>query len=175
MRMACCLALAALLIPAAQANAQEQRALVIVVPDQNVGTLAEAGLHVAVASPAVDADAAGQTYLDVSQGARVSTRVYDDDLPRLHLEPDGQIFQWDVITERADDAPADLVPGLLGQTVRSTAYVGVRGRSRQRDRLCVQRREASGGRAAFLICPDARARRSHCREQREHGPDARDR
>ena len=87
MRMACCLALAAFLIPAAQANAQEQRALVIVVPDQNVSTLAEAGLHVAVASPAVDADVAGQTYLDISQGARVSTRVYDEDLPRLGEHP----------------------------------------------------------------------------------------
>jgi len=59
MRIACCLALAAFLIPAAQANAQ--RALVVVTPHADVDTLAEAGFHVAVASPAVDADAAGQT------------------------------------------------------------------------------------------------------------------
>ena len=90
MRFACCLALAALLVPAAQANAQQQRALVFVTPNADADTLAEIGFHVAVASPAVDADAAGQTYLDISQGARVSTRVYDDDLPRLRLGPDGR-------------------------------------------------------------------------------------
>jgi hypothetical protein len=133
MRMACCLALAAFLIPAAQADAQ--RALVVVTPNADVDTLAEVGFHVAVASPAVDADAAGQTYLDISQGARVSTRVYDDDLPRLRLGRDGQIADWDSIAARADDAPADLVPGLLGETIgtglRTTAYVGVRGRSHQ--------------------------------------------
>jgi hypothetical protein len=139
MRIACCLALAAFLIPAAQANAQEQRALIFVVPNDDLlgraEALAELNLHVAVASPAVDADAAGQTYLDISQGARVSTRVYHDDLPRLRLGPDGQIVPWDFVAERADDAPADLVPGLLGETIAgsggSTAYVGVRGRSHQ--------------------------------------------
>jgi hypothetical protein len=133
MRMACCLALAALLTSAAPAHAQGERALVVVMPDARVGELADAGFHVAVASPAVDADAAGQTFLDISQGARVSTRVYDEDLPRFRLRPGGQISRWDFITKRADDAPADLVPGLLGQTILgvggSTAYVGVRGRS----------------------------------------------
>ena len=139
MRMACCLALAAFLLPAAQANAQPERALVVVLPNADlyarVDTMAGLGLHVAVASPAVDADAAGQTYLDVSQGARVSTRVYDEDLPRLRLGPDGQIAQWDLVAQRADDAPADLVPGLLGDTIAraggSTAYIGVRGSSHQ--------------------------------------------
>lgn len=135
MRIACCLALAAFLIPAAQANAQDERALVVVLPHgnlyANVQAMAGVGLHVAVASPAVDADAAAQTYLDVSQGARVSTRIYDEDLPPLRLGPDGQISDWGFIAERADDAPADLVPGLLGETVGSTAYVGVRGASNQ--------------------------------------------
>lgn len=135
MRIACCLALAALLIPAAQANAQDERVLVVVLSNGDVDMLADLGLHVAVASPAVDADAAGQTFLDISQGTRVSARVYDEDLPRLHLGPDGQISQWDSIAARADDAPADLVPGLLGQTIGleggATAYVGVRGRSHQ--------------------------------------------
>jgi hypothetical protein len=135
MRIACCLALAALLTPAAPANAQDERTLVFVVPDADelakVDLLADTGFHVAVASPAVRADAAGQTFLDISQGARVSTRVYDEDLPRLRLRPDGQISHWDLVAERADDAPADLVPGLLGETIRTTAYVGVRGRSHQ--------------------------------------------
>ena len=131
MRMACCLALAALLTSAAPAHAQGERALVVVAPHDTVEGLAKLGFHVAVASPAVDADAAGQTFLDISQGARVSTRVYDEDLPRLRLGPGGQISNWLAIAERADDAPADLVPGLLGETVGTTAYVGVRGRSHQ--------------------------------------------
>jgi hypothetical protein len=139
MRMACCLALAALLLPAAQADAQDERALVVVLPHSDlyadVDALAGVGLHVAVASPAVNADAAGQTYLDVSQGARVSARVYDEDLPKLGVGPGGQISGWDAIAQRAADAPADLVPGLLAETIAgaggSTAFVGVRGRSHQ--------------------------------------------
>ena len=139
MRIACGLALAALLIPVAQANAQSERVLVVVMPDEDlfarVDTLSEVGFHVAVASPAVDADAAGQAYLDVSQGARVSARVYDEDLPALRLEPDGQISRWDLVASRADDAPADLRPGLLGETIvragGRSAYVGVPGGSHQ--------------------------------------------
>jgi hypothetical protein len=131
MRIACCLALAALLTSATPALAQDERALVVVWPHANVNFLADTGFQVAVASPAVDADAAGQTFLDISQGARVSTRVYDEALPRLRLQPHGQIADWDLIAERADDAPADLVPGLLGETVGRTAYVGFRPRSHE--------------------------------------------
>jgi hypothetical protein len=95
MRIACCLALATFLIPAAQANAQEERALVLVMPHDellfsDVSSLAEAGFHVAVASPAVDAEASGQTFLDISQGARVSERAYDEELPRFRLGADGR-------------------------------------------------------------------------------------
>ena len=135
MRMACCLALAAFLLPAAQANAQGERALVFVMPHDellfsDVGSLADAGFHVAVASPAVDAEASGQTFLDISQGARVSVRAYDEDLPRFRLGADGQVSGWDVIADRADDAPANLVPGLLAETIQTAdggvAYVGVR-------------------------------------------------
>ena len=152
MRIACCLALAAFLIPAAQANAQDERALVVVTSHVDVDALADLGLHVGVASPAVDSDAAGQTYLDVSQGARVSTRVYDQDLPRLRLEPGGQISQWDFAVERADDAPADLVPGLLGETVGSTAYVGVRGHSHQAAAIAAD----ASGKVDALLGPRAR-------------------
>ena len=133
MRIACCLALAAVLAPAGQAEARQ--ALVVVTPDADVDTLAELGFDVAVASPAVDADGAGQTFLDISQGARVSTRVYDEDLPRLRIGSDRRIAGWDVVTARADEAPADLVPGLLGETIGtsmgSAAYVGVSGGSHE--------------------------------------------
>jgi hypothetical protein len=85
---------------------------------------------VAVAAPAVDGDSAGQTFLDIGQGARVSARVYDSELPRLDLGSDGRMRGWLAAVERAEDAPGDLLPGLLGETIRAagggTAYVGVR-------------------------------------------------
>ena len=70
-------------------------------------------------------------FLDISQGARVSTRVYDDEIPSLRLLPNGRIAGWEAAVARAEDAPGDIVPGLLGQAIQNaggrTAYVGVEG------------------------------------------------
>ena len=86
---------------------------------------------VAVTSPTVGGYDPRQMFLDISQGARVSTRVYDDEIPSLRLLPSGRIAGWDAAVARADDAPGDIVPGLLGQAVQNaggrTAYVGVEG------------------------------------------------
>jgi hypothetical protein len=57
-----------------------------------------------------------QTYLDISQGNRVSDVLYDRGLPPLR----DLIFRaprWDQIVERAESAPADLVPGLLASAL----------------------------------------------------------
>jgi hypothetical protein len=60
---------------------------------------------------------AAQTYLDVGQGNRVSETLYDAALPRT--EPLGtQVPHWRQIVDRADSAPADIVPGLLASTLR---------------------------------------------------------
>jgi hypothetical protein len=142
MRIACCLALAALLTPAAQANAQEERALIAFLPGPadaaffpppevaSVLDRMDVGA-VGVTSPTVGGYDPRQMFLDIGQGARVSTRVYDEELPALRLLPNGRIAGWRAAVERAEDAPGDVVPGLLGQAVQNaggrTAYVGVEG------------------------------------------------
>ena len=136
MRIACCLALAALLAPAATANAADERVLVAFVPavtDEGLLERMEAlGLgNVGVTSPTVGGYDPTQTYLDVSQGARVSTRLYDSKTPTLRLRADGRIAGWARAVQRAEDAPGDVVPGLLGDAVRRaggrTAVVGLEG------------------------------------------------
>ena len=57
-----------------------------------------------------------QTYLDIGAGNRVFTSLYDDDLPQIALGGD-RVPDWDVIADRGEDAPADIVPGLLGSTL----------------------------------------------------------
>jgi hypothetical protein len=61
---------------------------------------------------------ADQTYLDVSQGNRVNPGLYDGDPPPLRVV-DGRVPSelWARAVERAEDAPAELVPGLLGATI----------------------------------------------------------
>jgi hypothetical protein len=95
--------------------------------------LATSSYAVGVVSPEAGGESAAQTYLDMSQGTRVSTRRYDEPVPSLRLGADGQIEEWDAAVERAEDAPGTVVPGLLGETVASSggrvAYAGVRGLS----------------------------------------------
>ncbi len=59
-----------------------------------------------------------QTFLDTSQGNRVNETLYDGDLPSIYLRG-GEVPPeiWQQITKRADSAPAQIEPGLLGQTV----------------------------------------------------------
>lgn len=134
MRIACCLALAALLVPAGPAEAREDRALVAFLPaasDEDLLERLEREGAVGVTSPTVGGYDPRQMLLDVGQGARVSTRVYDEDVPRIRLLGDGRLAGWGAARERAEDAPGDVVPGLLGETVRRaggrTAYVGIAG------------------------------------------------
>jgi hypothetical protein len=59
-----------------------------------------------------------QGFLDIGQGNRINERLYDSDLPALIVR-DGRLDPelWDRIRERAEDAPAEIVPGLLGSTL----------------------------------------------------------
>lgn len=60
---------------------------------------------------------AAQTYLDVSQGNRVFDSLYDQALPpRVGGGMCGPAYSQAVV-ERADSAPADIVPGLLASTL----------------------------------------------------------
>jgi hypothetical protein len=64
---------------------------------------------------------AEQTYLDISQGNRVFDSLYSSELP-----PRGRCRTWwRAVVDRAESAPADIVPGLLTSTLES-AGVGVR-------------------------------------------------
>ncbi len=60
---------------------------------------------------------AEQTYLDISQGNRVFDSLYDEELP---ADVGGGICgpgYSEVVVERAESAPADIVPGLLAETL----------------------------------------------------------
>jgi hypothetical protein len=60
---------------------------------------------------------ATQTYLDISQGNRLNPSLYDEPLPQ----------QWAQVRQRAADAPADIEPGLLGQSLHDAGVsVGAR-------------------------------------------------
>ena len=61
---------------------------------------------------------AEQTYLDISQGNRVFDSLYDTELPRdVGGGICGPAYSRAVV-ERAESAPADIVPGLLAATLR---------------------------------------------------------
>jgi hypothetical protein len=75
-----------------------------------------------------------QALLDMTAGTRVSSAAYKPkEVPQMtFFQQDGMaLFQgWLDARERADSAPADIVPGLLAQTIPGGgAYAGVSGRS----------------------------------------------
>jgi hypothetical protein len=75
-----------------------------------------------------------QALLDISSGTRTSAAAYDHRDPTpLTLFDDGRggrlLLGWPDVVKRADSAPADIVPGLLGSLVPGGAgYAGVTGR-----------------------------------------------
>jgi hypothetical protein len=79
--------------------------------------LVNAGMAPGLLSAGLGSVPAEQTYLDVSQGNRVFDSVYGSELP---LEVGGGICgpgYSKAVVERADSAPADIVPGLLAATL----------------------------------------------------------
>jgi len=68
---------------------------------------------------------AEQTYLDITQGNRVFDSLYDPEkLPATSVRGCTPAW-WGAVDERADSAPADIVPGLLASSLEA-AGVGVR-------------------------------------------------
>jgi hypothetical protein len=79
-----------------------------------VEELAGAGFSPGIMSAGLGAVPAEQTYLDVGQGNRVFDSLYDRPLP----EHRGDVGRWwREVVERAESAPADIVPGLLATTL----------------------------------------------------------
>jgi hypothetical protein len=83
-----------------------------------VGKLAQIpGVSPGLLSAGLGSVPAQQTYLDISQGNRVFDSLYDSELPR---DVGGGICgppYSRAVVERAESAPADIVPGLLASTL----------------------------------------------------------
>jgi len=89
--------------------------LMLLPPETTVEELAEAGFSPGLMSAGLGTVPPEQTYLDIGQGNRVFDSLYDEDLPpRTSHRRDW----WRAVVERAESAPADIVPGLLAATLR---------------------------------------------------------
>ena len=78
-------------------------------PETTVGQLAAAGFSPGLMSAGLGTVPAEQTYLDVGQGNRVFSSLYDTSLPPFGSE----CAAYQEIVDRADSAPDEIVPGLL--------------------------------------------------------------
>ncbi|MDQ2629622.1 MAG: hypothetical protein M3Y75_01415 [Actinomycetota bacterium] len=80
--------------------------------ETTVRDLADAGFSPGLMSAGLGAVPPGQTYLDITQGNRVFDSLYEEDLPWL----EGGCESWTkAVEKRAESAPADIVPFLLGR------------------------------------------------------------
>lgn len=89
--------------------------LLLLPPQTTERELAEAGLSPGLMSAGLGAVPAAQTYLDIGQGNRVFDSLYDEDLPPRQGD---RAVWWRAVDERAESAPADIVPGLLASALR---------------------------------------------------------
>jgi hypothetical protein len=103
------------LAPAATAKNLPAVHLVLLPSGTTVDELAEAGFSPGLMSAGLGTVSATQTYLDIGQGNRVFDSLYDEDLPEREGDPTAW---WRAVKERAESAPADIVPGLLAATLK---------------------------------------------------------
>ncbi len=107
-----------------------------------VDELTEAGFSPGIMSAGLGTVPAEQTYLDIGQGNRVFNSLYDRPLPQRQGDPERW---WREVVERAESAPADIVPGLLSTTLTragaasqlETRGSSLRQLSRQPDTLAI--------------------------------------
>jgi hypothetical protein len=103
---------------AAAAPSPPQVRLLLLPPQTTVRELADLGFSPGVMSPGLGTVPANQTYLDIGQGNRVFDSLYDAPLPRSSFG--GGCPAWKrAVRERAASAPADIVPFLLFEELRS--------------------------------------------------------
>ncbi|MEK6277069.1 MAG: hypothetical protein AABM29_03540 [Actinomycetota bacterium] len=60
-----------------------------------------------------------QTYLDITQGNRIFNSLYDRELPLVNTLG-FRVPRWREVLDRAESAPADIVPGLLRSMLQSS-------------------------------------------------------
>lgn len=111
------LALLLVLAPAAMAKEPPTVHLVLLPSGTTVDELAHAGYSPGLMSAGLGTVPPAQTYLDIGQGNRVFDSLYDEDLPERGR---GSAAWWRAVEERAESAPADIVPGLLVSTLRAS-------------------------------------------------------
>lgn len=81
------------------------------------------GFAVGLMSPTIGRYSPTQMMLDISQGARVATGLYKPITPQppglVKVDDSGVFNRWEPLVERADAVPGDIVPGLLGEAVKT--------------------------------------------------------
>jgi hypothetical protein len=106
---------------AAGAAGDEPSVIIATLPsDMTIAALARVeGLSPGLLSSGIGGGVpAAQTYLDMSQGARVFSHFYDEDLPPVLMTDAGVDPKvWDEVVARAESAPDEIVPGLLAQAL----------------------------------------------------------
>ena len=103
---------------AARAHAQTVTVAVLP-PDTTIEELAAVPhMSVGVMSAGIGKVPEEQTYLDVSQGNRIDDVLYDRPLPPLP-NFEAHVPNWAKIVGRAEEAPAEIVPGLLASSLLS--------------------------------------------------------
>jgi hypothetical protein len=85
----------------------------------SVRDLARDGMSPGFLSAGLGAVPAEQTYLDITQGNRVFSSLYDSELPRSRVRVDRPVDDAAVV-RRAESAPAEIEPGLLATTLENT-------------------------------------------------------
>ena len=150
-----------LAVPSAAPAEDEPRVVLAVVP---YGTTVEQLAGVPELAPGIVSAGLGnvrgaQTFLDITQGNRVSEHLYDRDLPPLYVR-DGRVPAdlWGRALARADSAPADIVPGLLATTLAEAGVpVATEGGSDLASLAAVDRDgrvEVTRGPTCRLGCPE---------------------
>jgi hypothetical protein len=112
--------------PTARAEAHPEGRVVIAVLPYGASVKAigaVGGISPGVMSAGLGSVPPAQSFLDIGQGNRVNERLYDGDVLPLYVRK-GRIGPgtWDRIRQRAEDAPADVVPGLLASTLEDAGF-----------------------------------------------------
>lgn len=117
----------ALLLPAPawageQGGVEGPRVTVALLPNgTDVGEIAAAapGIAPGLLSAGLGEVPIAQSYLDIGQGNRIAQSLYPDDLPAIYVRGDRvERRVWRRVRSRAEEAPAQIVPGLLASTLR---------------------------------------------------------
>lgn len=107
---------------AASAAAGEPRVTVAMLPpgtDLEAIDAAVPGIAPGVMSAGLGRVPAAQTYLDMGQGNRLFSSLYPDDIPPLYVTGSRVPADlWARVVARAEEAPADIEPGLLASTLK---------------------------------------------------------